>query len=106
MNKIDCFETDFVYSDIKTEELKNVHIKLNVENDNEFLLDIFSEEPLLKNELEEILNQLNTTFFKKVRISITNECKIIARTIEDKSLIKVADSGIVVKKIIPVMEGE
>lgn len=103
MNRIDSFETDFVYSDIKTDELKNVHIKLNVDGD-EFLLDIFSEEPLLKNELEEILNQLNASFFRRVRISITSECKIIARTPRDENLIKVEDSGIIVKRIIPIGE--
>lgn len=100
MKKIDCFETDFIYTDVKTDEFKNVHIKLNVDGDD-FLLDIFSDEELLKNEIEEILNQLNSAFFRRVRISLVDECRIVVRSKNKNKRIEIIDNGIVVKNIIP-----
>lgn len=98
MDKIKEFNTDYVYYDFKTNEYKNVHITLNV-GEKSFVLELNTDVLLDKSVIEELLNQLNQNAFKRLRISIINDCTVVMIVKGKKYTIDAVDSGIVVTKI-------
>lgn len=97
MAQLNCFETDYVYSDMKTEEYKNIHITLKVDGDY-FDLCLYSDEFINKKQMEIILNQLAGAF-RNLRISIVKECRVILIVKDVKYNVDVYDTGIMVSDI-------
>lgn len=100
MSKIVDFNTDYTYMDSKTGDFKNVHIKLNV-GENSFILELSAEEMLDKTIIQELLNQLVSNAFRKLRISLAEDCKIVLIAGGRRYKVSVADNGIVVNNISP-----
>lgn len=96
---MDNFVTDYVYFDEEGDEFKNVHIQMNI-IDDEFVINISSEEYLKDRDILEILKQLNNNFTKKLRISLVEECEIFVTDKEHKRKIELEHGEFFIKKTI------
>ncbi len=99
VNKGNKFETDHVYSEMGTGEFKSVHLEVSVVRDKLQLI-IRSEEVLSKLQLEEILNDLQKTTFKKLEISLADDCVILVKVGEETDAIEITDKAIRIKSIL------
>lgn len=104
-NRIDKFEANHIYSDIRTDEFKSIHLLGEIKDDH-FVIIMQSDEELTKYQLDEILNELQRTTFKKMNISLADECVIFMDVHGERSLIEVRGGAIIVKSIIKVENKE
>lgn len=86
------YETDFVYNELGSDEFKNLHIVLKMDNDKLKLI-LNSNTLIEKAELANIIKILQNDYFKKLKIEIIEECEVNLKVLNENYLIGFKDES-------------
>lgn len=98
MKSLNGFQADYVYDDPKTDGLKNVHVSIELRDDY-FDLFLTVDDFVSREQLEIILDQLNDSVFRVMRISIVRDCNVILRIKQADDSFKEYNVNVVDSKI-------